>query len=143
MEIEGEEGSKIEVGIGSKAVFGRGCGFNTKDRRVSRRHVIFELDDNQTVSFQVVGKNPICVRSGEENVKIFRRLQKGVVAAGDWFCISSQNPVRFRLKKRIGGRRVQESDSGNWYSERFDLSKIDPVKGLFFSFSFSFSFFEV
>jgi hypothetical protein len=68
-------------------------------------------------------------------------LQKGAVAAGDWFCISSQNPVRFRLKKRIGGRRVQESDSGNWYSERFDLSKIDPVKGLFFSFSFS--FFEV
>lgn len=128
MEIEGEEGSKIEVGIGSKAVFGRGCGFNTKDRRVSRRHVIFELDDKQTVSFQVVGKNPICVRSGEENVKIFRRLEKGVVAAGDWFCISSQNPVRFRLKRRIGGRRVQESDSGNWYSERFDLSKIDPVK---------------
>ncbi|KAG6792429.1 hypothetical protein POTOM_001578 [Populus tomentosa] len=128
MEIEGEDGSKIEVGIGSKAVFGRGCGFNTKDRWVSRRHVIFELDDKQTVSFQVVGKNPICVRSGEENVKIFRRLEKGVVAAGDWFYISSQNPVRFRLKRRIGGRRVQESDSGNWYSERFDLSKIDPVK---------------
>uniref|UniRef100_A0A6N2KH36 FHA domain-containing protein n=1 Tax=Salix viminalis TaxID=40686 RepID=A0A6N2KH36_SALVM len=129
MEIEGEEGTKIEVGRGSKTVFGRGYGLITKDRRVSRRHIIFELDDNQTASFQVVGKNPVCVRSGEENVKIFRRLEKGVVAAGDWFCISSQNPVRFCLKEKIGGRRrVQETDNGNWDSERFDLSKIDPVK---------------
>ncbi|CAK7356875.1 unnamed protein product [Dovyalis caffra] len=127
MELEGEDGSKIEVGSGSKAVFGRGCGLNTKDRTVSRGHVIFDLD-NQTVFFQVVGKNPVWVRSGEE-VKIFRRLEKGVVAAGDWFCISSQNPVWFCLKEGIGGRRrVLESDSGDWGSERFDLSKIDPVK---------------
>ena len=40
--------------------------FNTKDNIVSRRHVVFELaksGDSQTgskVSFEVVGKNPMC-----------------------------------------------------------------------------------
>uniref|UniRef100_A0A2P2R1U3 FHA domain-containing protein n=1 Tax=Rhizophora mucronata TaxID=61149 RepID=A0A2P2R1U3_RHIMU len=112
MEIEGEDGSRIELEGESKAVFGRGNGFNAKDRTVSRQHVQFQLQragpqPESTALFEVVGKNPIWVRrvGGEtgDEVKIFRKLERGEVAAGDWFCVSSRDPVWFKVeKKRIG-----------------------------------------
>ena len=42
MEVEGEDGSKIVLQyVGDKVVFGWGFGFNTKDKTMSRRHVVF------------------------------------------------------------------------------------------------------
>ncbi|KDP40756.1 hypothetical protein JCGZ_24755 [Jatropha curcas] len=127
MEIEGDDGYKIELKHdGSSAAFGRGLGFNTKDRTVSRHHVLFQpcKTENQTeprVSFQVIGKNPLWLRSGDagSETRVFRKLEKGEVAVGDCFCISSQNPVWFKLKRIIG----EESDLNG-----SDVSEMDPVK---------------
>ncbi|XP_002521393.2 protein PXR1 [Ricinus communis] len=133
MEIEGDDGSRIEVeSDGFETVFGRGLGYNTKDRTVSRRHVLFKTENNQTeprVSFQVIGKNPLWVRKSgesERDIKVFRKFDKGEVGAGDWFCISSQNPVWFNLKK-IGAVK-EENDLESENLERNNLSQIDPVK---------------
>eukprot|EP00257_Ricinus_communis_P017658 XP_015576149.1 double-strand break repair protein mus-23 isoform X1 [Ricinus communis] len=138
MEIEGDDGSRIEVeSDGFETVFGRGLGYNTKDRTVSRRHVLFKTENNQTeprVSFQVIGKNPLWVRKSgesERDIKVFRKFDKGEVGAGDWFCTSSQNPVWFNLKK-IGAVK-EENDLESENLERNNLSQIDPVKGLSFS----------
>ncbi|XP_065866873.1 DEK domain-containing chromatin-associated protein 4 [Euphorbia lathyris] len=143
MEIVGEDGSTVKLkddGSDSKAVFGRDSGFNTKDRTVSRRHVLFQLrnTENQTeprVSFQVVGKNPLWLRSGdgERKIEVFRKLDKGEMGAGDCFCISSQSPVWYNLKKTevekekdLGNDNGSERLNGN--SESLDISQIDPVK---------------
>ncbi|EEF41061.1 conserved hypothetical protein [Ricinus communis] len=133
MEIEGDDGSRIEVeSDGFETVFGRGLGYNTKDRTVSRRHVLFKTENNQTeprVSFQVIGKNPLWVRKSgesERDIKVFRKFDKGEVGAGDWFCTSSQNPVWFNLKK-IGAVK-EENDLESENLERNNLSQIDPVK---------------
>ncbi|KAJ9179344.1 hypothetical protein P3X46_011145 [Hevea brasiliensis] len=141
MELEGDDGSTIELkDDSSETVFGRGSGSNTKDRTVSRRHILFHLDktENHTeprVSFQVIGKNPLWVRSGGggKEVKVFRKLERGEMAAGDWFCISSQSPVWFNLKRiGIGEERdfgsVNGSERLGENSESVDLSEIDPVK---------------
>lgn len=146
MELEGDDGSTFELkGDSSEAVFGRGSGFNTKDRTVSRRHILFQLDktENHTeprVSFQVIGMNPLWMRSGSgsgRDIKVFRKLERGEMAAGDWFCISGQSPVWFSLKRSEVG---EETDLGsvngsdrldeNW--DNIDLSQIDLVKGLAF-----------
>ncbi|KAL0707916.1 hypothetical protein Bca4012_074342 [Brassica carinata] len=59
MEIEGEDGTKLILKPGEKAVFGRGAGFTTDDLTVSRRHVSLELKpfagetDSDRVSLEV------------------------------------------------------------------------------------------
>ncbi|KAL0010062.1 hypothetical protein SO802_005170 [Lithocarpus litseifolius] len=93
MEVEGEDGSKIVLqNVGDKVVFGRGFGFNTKDKTVSRQHVVFELvksGESQTgseyskVSFEVVGKNFMWVREhGSGEIRAFRNGEKGGVIEG-------------------------------------------------------------
>ncbi|KAJ4953610.1 hypothetical protein NE237_030442 [Protea cynaroides] len=116
MEIEGEDGSRIIVGNGSKEC-GRGLGFPSDDRTVSRCHVSFELlsparignnhmdinpDSEPTLSFEVLGKNPIWVFSSSGgDVKAFRRLDRGELRNGDRFCVSAKKPILFKVK-RIG-----------------------------------------
>lgn len=143
MEIVGQDGEKIAVGKGHKAVFGRGFGFNTDDRTVSRRHVELEVNaeaGSQTeprVSFDVLAKNPIWVRSKKDGeVRVFRSLEKGELVAGDWFCVSGKRPSWFSLRKaRVeveeGETRALEVETELAESfEDFDVSGIDPVKGL-------------
>ncbi|CAN1837093.1 hypothetical protein LINPERHAP1_LOCUS34974 [Linum perenne] len=123
MEVEGDDGSKIDLHYGSESVFGRGSGFTTEDITVSRRHIILHLDgENQgqppRVSFEVIGTNPVWVQTGGE-VKTFKKLEKGELQPGDCFCISSRPPVWFRLKPVI------QSQAG---VEDVDASQLDPVK---------------
>ncbi|XP_062024871.1 transcription elongation factor SPT6 [Rosa rugosa] len=145
MEIEVEDRSKLVVEKGQKAVFGRGNGFNTTDRTVSRRHVLFELQHinaTQTeprISFEVLGRNPVWVRSQKDGeVRVFRRSEKGELAAGDWLCVSGKRPIWFKVRN-VGVeeevKRVLESESemaegllngSEW--EGVDVSGIDPVK---------------
>ena len=145
MEIQGQDdGSKIELENGHKTVFGRGFGFSTDDRTVSRRHLDLEVKPGGTqteprVSFEVLGKNPVWVWSKEDGaVKVFRRSEKGELAAGDWFCVSGKGPSWFNLRK-VGvedreEKRVSEDESElaepDESLEGFDVSGIDPVKGL-------------
>ncbi|TXG68588.1 hypothetical protein EZV62_003523 [Acer yangbiense] len=120
MEIAGEDGSSIPLNPNSTTVFGRGSGFSTADRIVSRRHVLFSLKESDSdsvtrteprVRFEVIGKNPIWVRSREGGeVRVFRRREKGEVAAGDWLCVSGQSPVWFALKRNVFGEEKEESE---------------------------------
>ena len=162
MEVEGEDGSKIVLqNAGDKVVFGRGFGFNTKDKTVSRRHVVFELakgGESQTgskyskVSFEVVGKNPMWVREhGSGEIRAFRKGEKGDVTEGDWLCFLSGNrPVWFTVRESEFGeraeKRVLESEiglgeslgSGFEFDDGVDVEAldIDPVKGMCFFFFF-------
>ncbi|KAK4839798.1 hypothetical protein QYF36_025058 [Acer negundo] len=140
MEIAGEDGSSIPLNPNSTTVFGRGSGFSTADRIVSRRHVLFSLKESDSdsvtrteprVRFEVIGKNPIWVRSREGGeVRVFRRREKGEVAAGDWLCVSGQSPVWFALKRNVFEEENEKSEivesSGDF--ENFDLSSNDPIK---------------
>ncbi|KMT04884.1 hypothetical protein BVRB_7g170510 [Beta vulgaris subsp. vulgaris] len=156
MEIEGSDGSKTLINPNSTTVFGRGNGFNLNDLSVSRRQISFDFNsshDIQTdprVSFEVLGKNPIWVyrkhQDNNENIKLFKRFQRGELGIHDFFCVSAKNPVWFTLKKveetqseEIKGRindelsQSLESASGFNGNEDFelgfvDVSNIDPVQ---------------
>lgn len=147
MEVQGQDGSKavvIEPGS-SETVFGRGRGLNTQDRTVSRNHVLLRVNrpnPNATVSFEVVGRNPVWVSSGRGGeVRVYRSSEKGEVEVGDRFCVSGRKPVWFVLKGSAeevavggGGEVGIQSESESEVDERFemDVSGIDPVKGWFF-----------
>ncbi|KAG2305687.1 hypothetical protein Bca52824_025435 [Brassica carinata] len=128
MEIEGEDGTKLILKPGEKAVFGRGAGFTTDDLTVSRRHVSLELKpfagetDSDRVSLEVLGRNPVWVRKREpgEKIQTFRKSETGEVKAGDRFCVSGQLPIWFTLKRR--DERVSDGESG------LDCIDSDPVK---------------
>lgn len=152
MEVEGEDGSRIALqnAPNHKTFFGRGLGFHTDDRTVSRRHVLFEVktsDDKSrsqmgtTVSFEVVGKNPIWVKkSGCGEIGVYRSGEKGEVAAGDCFCLSGKVPVRFSVRgrqfaaaeKRVLGSEdeLDASLKSGFEFDGIDASEIDPVKGM-------------
>lgn len=150
MEIEGKEeyDAKIQLWKGhDKTVFGRGLGLSTDDKTVSRRHIAFELKlgVKQTepigVLFEVLGKNPVWVQSKDDGeIRVFRRSEKGELAAGDWFCVSGKKPAWFVLRDigvEEGKERLSEDDGIEWAAENsqsgselegFDVSNIDPVK---------------
>lgn len=149
MEVEGDDGTKFVLPKGGKALFGRGSGFNTDDRTISRRHLSFQLKSSLEKSdagaeprvwFEVIGKNPIWVLSKKEGaIRIFRKFEKGELEFGDHFCLSGKAPVWFSLKEsevQKGKLRTLESEnevsesSGNGFDiEDVDVSGIDPVKG--------------
>ncbi|KAL2539131.1 SMAD/FHA domain-containing protein [Abeliophyllum distichum] len=113
MEIEGTDGCKTLIKQGQTREFGRGQGFNSTDKTISRHHVAFSLPENETrVHFQVIGKNPIWVHSSKnDEVKAFRSSKKGEMESGVMFCMSAKNPIWFTLKKtEIEGANVEEKE---------------------------------
>ncbi|KAK4780995.1 hypothetical protein SAY87_017101 [Trapa incisa] len=132
MEMEGEDSSSVQLRAGSEVIFGRGSGFCTDDRTVSRRHVLLRAGDGLTeavkASFEVLGKNPVWVSSGG-NVRVYRTSEKGDLAAGDWLCVSGRQPIWFAVKvidslKDLGSESEVEAESLLHVPE----SDIDPVK---------------
>lgn len=123
MEIETQNGSKIQL-LQQKLDLGRGLGgFNSTDRTVSRHHLSFNLhQDGTRVYFQVNGKNPIWVHhcnDDHHHIRVYK--SSGELKIGDSFCMSSKNPVWFHLTKIAS----QEDDDDD-----IDISQdIDPVKG--------------
>lgn len=120
MELEAEGGgaASIFIGPGSrKKEIGRGRGFATADRTVSRRHVSFEptapvegdgegkggRDAEARVSFEVLGRNPIVVVTRGGSKRIFRRSEAGELSTGDRVSLSLRHPIFFSLKHRGGG----------------------------------------
>ncbi|KAI3512529.1 hypothetical protein L1887_19845 [Cichorium endivia] len=146
MEIEGKNGSKIRLQEGSETFdFGRGLGFISNDRAISRHHISFNLHEDQTrVCFEVKGKNPVWVReSGNDKIRVYKRSEGGEIKSGDSFCVASKNPVWFNVK----GIAREDQDDGESKSELSldeafaetsgieydevetgDISNIDPVK---------------
>ena len=158
LEIEGEDGCKLGFGVrqAQNTVLGRGCGFNTKDRTVSRRHVSFQLNSDSdsdseegrvSVSFEVIGRNPIWVWSTTSDggaLRLFRKFDKGQLEFGDRFSLSAKTPFWFHFNKHPPYNyeaAVAESENENENEnegpssradldvDQFDLSQIDPVKG--------------
>ncbi|KAF1886631.1 hypothetical protein Lal_00045864 [Lupinus albus] len=131
VEAEGEDGSKFAFTLRcdndeeAKSFFGRGHGFNTNDRTVSRRHVSFQFnsESDSRVSFQVIGKNPIWVLStnNDGTPRIFRKFEKGQLQSGDRFCLSGKVSFWFNLKKI-------ELQEGTENDGEIDVSGIDVVK---------------
>ncbi|OIW03773.1 hypothetical protein TanjilG_30049 [Lupinus angustifolius] len=131
VQAEGEDGSKFAFTLRSdngeegKSFFGRDHGFNTNDRTVSRRHVLFQFnsESESRVSFQVIGKNPIWVLStnNDGTLRIFRKFEKGQLQFGDRFCLSGKVPIWFNLKKI-------ELQEGTENDDEIDVSGIDVVK---------------
>ncbi|KAI3684177.1 hypothetical protein L6452_33397 [Arctium lappa] len=149
MEIESKNGFKTRLQKGSETFdFGRELGFNSTDRTVSRRHISFKLheEDRSKVYFEVKGKNPVWVRDRtNDEIRVYKRSERGEMKAGDSFCVSSKNPNWFNLKKiasedeeddesnselRFDDVLAETSGSGIGYDEidTGDVSHIDPVK---------------
>lgn len=159
MEIESEDGSEILLEKGKKTKLGRGIGFHSDDRTISRRQMSVQLhtgvqsDNNHTaprVSFEVIGKNPICKLSSESGeIRVFRRSEKGELAVGDRFCPCASRPLWFTVKRaepedmEVDSRglkdeprlaEVLESGTGIGAAEEdlafesLDVSNIDPVR---------------
>lgn len=141
MEVEGEDGSKFALERGNKSLFGRGSGFTTDDRTVSRRHVSFQLNESQPsrVSIQVIGRNPIWVLINKDGtLKLFKKFDKGYLEPGDRFCLSGKIPFWFNLKEvRVAEHESYNSDLN---FDQLDVSGIDPVKGIIDKFCVSFNF---
>ncbi|CAJ1955443.1 unnamed protein product [Sphenostylis stenocarpa] len=127
VEVVGEDGSKFALVNDEKTVFGRGCGFSTCDRTVSRRHVSFQLhhsdaevaDDNARVRFEVTGKNPFWVYDGKE-LRFFRKFEKGHLQPGDRFCFSPNTPFWYSFT--LSNKQPQLN------LDEIHISEIDPVK---------------
>lgn len=161
MEIEGTDRSKTLIKPGQTRELGRGQGFNSTDKTISRHHVSFYLPKNETrVTFHVIGKNPIWVHTAKINeVKAFRSTENGEMESGDMFCVSAKNPIWFTLKKTeiedlddgenesevkrelcLEGDLAESLQSGSGPKgveelepESVDISGIDPIEGLFSS----------
>lgn len=150
MEIEGENGSKTQLKKGLKTELGRGLGFDSEDRTVSRRHVSFEPKNTGRVHFEVIGRNPIWVKSSRsDEIRVFRRWEGGEIEDGDMFCVSAKKPIWFAAKILELGEGEDERAAGNEREldegiesgcglrsvgdlglDSGDVSGIDPVKGL-------------
>ncbi|XP_057535065.1 transcription initiation factor TFIID subunit 7 [Amaranthus tricolor] len=162
MEIEASDGSKILLKPNSTTIFGRGNGFSSNDLSVSRRHISFEFipssdpETTPTVSFEVLGKNPVwvCLKQQEngENIKSFKRLQRGKLGFDDMFCVSAKTPIWYTLNKseevdeeidrkseepeeRINSELSQSLETASGFEgiqdfalENVDVSGIDPVQ---------------
>ncbi|KAK4413786.1 hypothetical protein Salat_2791400 [Sesamum alatum] len=124
MEIEGADGSNIQIKPGQTRELGRAHDLNSSDKTISRRHVSFSVpafSDNQEIrlQFEVLGRNPIYVNKNNE-VKIFRRFGSG-----------GQSVRQNDLESELAGNL--ESGSGlrgveDLQQESVDISDIDPVK---------------
>lgn len=161
MEIEGTDGSKTLLKPGSTGEFGRGLGFTSDDRTVSRRQISFQThnppdhEDETKVSFEVVGRNPIWVYSNQDGeVRTFTKFERGEMENGDMFCVSASKPIWFTLKRidlddedKRGAEKELEMETQLAETlqssscpvgigldvENIDISGIDPVQGLIIS----------
>ncbi|KAL6563305.1 hypothetical protein OROHE_005892 [Orobanche hederae] len=150
MEVVSEDGSKTQIKSGQTRELGRANGLNSSDKTISRRHLSFFIprvanDQEIFLQFEVLGRNPVYV-SKDNEVKIFRRFERGEMEDGDMFCASAQKPVWYTLRKiETCGEDVRRNDleselAGDFESmsgfkgaedlqpEGVHISHVDPVK---------------
>ena len=126
MELQGEDGSVVELCERGDKVLGRGPGFAPHDRSVSRRQVRLQVqriasstdDFRFRVSIEVIGPNPICVvhsnvgGGGNDGVEIAKSGTQSLLEIGDKFSLSIQEPIFYTLQESIasGGLGPHRSD---------------------------------
>ncbi|OAY83970.1 hypothetical protein ACMD2_04596 [Ananas comosus] len=92
---------------GSTTHIGRALGFpsgpSSSDRTVSRRHLSLRHDEFE-LQFEVIGRNPIVVRSANGGGdRVYRNSEKGELKRGDRVSLSLKTPF-FWVVRRVGGR---------------------------------------
>lgn len=96
----------VELGRGDLG--GGGGAGPSQDRTVSRRHVSLGLlGVGGGIAFEVVGRNPVVVRSpdgggGGGISRVFRRGEKGELRAGDALSLSLKAPAFWAVRAREG-----------------------------------------
>ncbi|XP_057797170.1 protein SQS1 isoform X2 [Salvia miltiorrhiza] len=151
MEVVTENEAPTRIRPGQSNEIGRVRGLDSSDKTISRRHLSLSVagamnDEETRLQFEVLGRNPIYVHRDNE-LKIFRRFEKGEMRNGDMLCVSGKNPVWYSVRRIEDGeegvrRNVAESElAGEMESDfgfkgvddldqvGFDISCLDPVKG--------------
>uniref|UniRef100_A0A6V7QQ07 FHA domain-containing protein n=1 Tax=Ananas comosus var. bracteatus TaxID=296719 RepID=A0A6V7QQ07_ANACO len=78
-------------------------GPSSSDRTVSRRHLSLRHDEFE-LQFEVIGRNPIVVRSANGGGdRVYRNSEKGELKRGDRVSLSLKTPF-FWVVRRVGGR---------------------------------------
>ncbi|KAH6821114.1 RNA-binding family protein [Perilla frutescens var. hirtella] len=135
---------------GQSHELGRAHGLDSSDKAISRRHISLSVagatnGDELRLQFEVLGRNPIYVLKDNE-VKIFRRFERGEMGNGDMFCVSAKNPVWHSVRRiedvaeRVRRNAVESEFSGKMEVDfgfdgvedldqvGVDISGVDPVK---------------
>lgn len=162
MEVVTENEAPTRIRPGQAREMGRASGLDSSDNTISRRHLSLSVagasDGEETrLQFEVLGRNPIYVHRDNE-VKIFRRFERGEMRNGDMFCVSGKNPVWYTVRRTEDGadgvrRNAAESELGGEMDADIgfggvgdldlfdvDISGLNPVKGQFFYTNLSISF---
>jgi hypothetical protein len=112
MELQGEDGSVVELSESAPKELGRGPGFAPQDRTVSRRHARLQVQRIAAskdpfrfgVSIEVIGPNPICVihsKGANHEVEIAKPGTQSSLETGDKFSLSIQEPVFYTLQEPV------------------------------------------
>ncbi|XP_006657063.2 sarcoplasmic reticulum histidine-rich calcium-binding protein [Oryza brachyantha] len=112
-----------------EAVLGRGDLGGEADRQVSRRHVSLRLllgggggvaeeeeEGEPRVAFEVVGRNPVVVRSRGGGSRVYRRGEAGELLDGDGVALSLRAPSFWAVRRR----RRRGSKGGDVEAEVLD-----------------------
>jgi hypothetical protein len=100
MELQSEEnGEKISIdATTTSSTLGRSNA--SSNPSVSRRHVVLKLTPESTLSFEVIGKNPILILANGGRI-VCRRGEKGELREGDRLSLSIQSPSLWIVKKEV------------------------------------------
>lgn len=125
LELEAGGGGRV-VSLSSEspeADLGRGD-LVPADRDMSRRHVSLRLvgGGEPSVAFEVVGRNPVLVRSSVGGDKVYGRSEAGELRAGDGLSLSLKAPS-FWTARRTGG----EGEAGAGAGAEVDTAVLDAV----------------
>ncbi|PWA94904.1 hypothetical protein CTI12_AA031450 [Artemisia annua] len=106
MELESRNGSKIKLqkNPNTPINLGRNSLSQTPDKTVSRHHITLNYNTQKGIlKFVVYGKNPIWVHEFEKDeIKVYRRGNKGELKVGDSFCVGFKDFVWFKVRKIDG-----------------------------------------
>ncbi|XP_044956692.1 uncharacterized protein DDB_G0286299 [Hordeum vulgare subsp. vulgare] len=94
------------------------------DRNMSRRHVSLRLvgGGEPGVAFEVVGRNPVLVRSSAGGDKVYRRGEAGELRPGDGLSLSLKAPSFWTARSTGGG-----AEAGAGAEAEVDTAVLDAV----------------
>lgn len=99
MELQSEEnGERISIDHTTTTTLGRSN--VSPDPTVSRRHVELKLTPESTLTFEVIGKNPILILT-DGCKRVCRCGEKGEMKEGDRLSLSIQRPSVWVVKRAV------------------------------------------
>ncbi|PWA48102.1 hypothetical protein CTI12_AA493100 [Artemisia annua] len=121
MELESENGSKITLpkNPNTPIQLGRNSLSQTPDKTVSRHHITLNYNTQKGIlKFVVYGKNPIWVHEfDKDEIKVYRRGDKGELKVGDSFCVGGKDFVWFKVREIDGVDEDLKMELGDDFGE--------------------------